>query len=233
MSLPHVNKNARDDSIGDEATPTTAATLSRRETLKTGAASMLFLFSLGHVGADISERLARLVGEGPMTGERLAGLLRTERGRWTDLLAEIGPERMELAGVEGAWSVKQIVAHLTWYERAVVEGARQVMGTGAFTKSQTGLRALTMDERNAILAAEADARPLSDVLQEADQVFGDLVTIIAAAPANILNDPHVLGLPDDLVPWMAVANNSYAHYQHHEQAIRAWLDRQGAMSDVE
>ena len=221
MSLPHVNKNARDDSIGDEATPTTAATLSRRETLKTGAASMLLLFSLGHVGADISERLARLVGEGPMTGERLAGLLRTERGRWTDLLAEIGPERMELAGVEGAWSVKQIVAHLTWYEQAIVEGAEQALRTGTFTRRRP--EGVGLDAMNARIAQEAHSRPAADVLAEADAVFGHLLELIAAVPQELLNDPKLLGLPEDMVPWMGVANNSYAHYREHEPALRAWL----------
>lgn len=225
MSLTQSSVNRRDTSTGARAARNVASALSRRDALKTGAAGILFLFTLDHVGAAVADRLASLAGEGPMTGERLAGLLRTERGGWTNLLALVGPERMDEPGVEGMWSVKQIVAHLTWYERAVVDGARQVMGTGVFTKPQTGLRALTMDERNAAIAAEANARSARDVLRESDEVFGELVALIAAAPADILNDPHVLGLPDDFVPWMAVANNSYAHYQHHEQAIRAWLDQ--------
>lgn len=227
MSHSHSTTNPLDAATSVEPARDKAAPLSRRDALKTGAAGMLFLFSLNHVGVGVADQLAHLAAEGPMTGERLAGFLRTERGRWTDLLARVGPEHMEEPGVEGAWSVKQIVAHLTWYERAVVEGARQVMGAGKFAKPQTGLQALTMDERNAVLAAEADTRPLGDVLQESNQVFDELVALIAAAPANILNDPHVLGLPDDLVPWMAVANNSYAHYQQHEQAIQAWLYRRG------
>lgn len=100
-----------------------------------------------------------------------------------------------------------------------------MLGTGSFTKPTTGRTGMSMDERNAVISAESRARTLGDVLAEADEVFAQVTALIAAAPMDILNDPLILGLPDDLVPWMAVANNSYAHYQQHAQAIRAWLDR--------
>ena len=199
-------------------------TLSRRDALKAGAASMAFFLSLSHIGPKVADELARLAQEGPMTGARLAGILRTERSKWNALLAQVGPDRMEEPGVEGDWPMKELIAHLTWYEGRIVEGARQVMGTGKFIKPQTGLTGLTMDERNAHIAAESRARSVSDVLAEADQVFSQLVAVIAASPQDILNDPLVLGLADDFVPWMAVANNSYAHYKEHEAAVRAWLE---------
>src|SRR5579884_1100926 len=97
--------------------------LTRREALKAGAASMAFLLTLGRGGPDVAAELARLAqeqaGQGPMTGARLAGILKAERARWDALLAQVGADRMEEPGVEGAWSVKEIVAHLTWYERGV------------------------------------------------------------------------------------------------------------------
>lgn len=204
-------------------------TLSRREALKAGAASMAFLLTLGHTGPELAAEFSRFAQEqarqGPMTGARLSGILRIERDRWNALLAQIGPDRMEDPGVEGVWSAKELVAHLTWYEQRVIEGARQALSTGTFTRSGTGLAALTMDERNARIAEESRSRPVSDVLAEAEQVFGQLVAAVAACPEDILNNPRILGLPDDVVPWMLVANNAYAHYREHEQSIRAWLDR--------
>lgn len=205
-------------------------TLSRRDALKAGAASMAFLLRLGNIGPELAAELSHLAQEqarqGPMTGARLVSILQTERARWNTLLAQVSPERMEEPGVEGEWSLKELVAHLTWYERAVVEGARQVVSTGTYSRPQSGLHALEMDERNARIAAESRARPVGDVLAEAEQVFGQLVTAIAASPEDLLNDPKRMGLPDDVVPWMLVANNAYAHYREHEQSIRAWLARQ-------
>ncbi|HEV7129773.1 MAG TPA: DinB family protein [Ktedonobacterales bacterium] len=198
-------------------------TLSRRAALKVGAASMGFLLTLGHITPATARELAHLAREGPMTGVRLASILRTERTHLAALLERVGPERMEEPGVEGTWSVKELVAHLTWYERAVVDAARQVLGTGTFTRARPA--DITMDELNARVASESRARPVADVLAEADRVFAQLLDLIAACPEDLLNDPRRMGLPDDVVPWMLVANNSYAHFRQHEQAIQEWLDR--------
>jgi hypothetical protein len=88
-----------------------------------------------------------------------------------------------------------------------------------------------MDELNALLAEQSSARPVPVILAESERVFGQLLAVIAACPDDLLNDPRRLGLPDDVVPWMLVANNSYAHYQEHAQAIRAWLATQPAPPD--
>ncbi|HEY1388588.1 MAG TPA: DinB family protein [Ktedonobacterales bacterium] len=199
--------------------------LSRRNALKAGAAGvagMAWALTLGHGGVDLVKELAHLAQGRPMTAARLADIVRTERAQWNALLAQVGPDRMEMPGVEGAWSVKQIVAHLTWYERAVVDGARQIRNTGTFTRANDGLG---MDERNARIAAESRARSVADVLAEADDVFDQMLQVIAACPDDLLNNAKLLGLPDDVPPWMRVANNSYLHYQQHEQSIRAWLAR--------
>jgi hypothetical protein len=198
-----------------------ANTLSRRAALKTGAAGLAWVFSLGHMTPALAQELSQFATDQPMTGPRLAGILQTERTRWNALLAQIGPERMELPGVEGAWSVKQLVAHLTWFEQQVVEGAQQVLSTGTYVRPDHA--GLSLDERNDRIATESQARPLDEVLAEADQVFAQLLALISASPQDILNDPHRLGLPEDMVPWMAVANNSYAHYREHEPALRAWI----------
>lgn len=212
-------------------TARTAGTLSRREALKAGAASMAFLLALGQTGPAVAAELTHFAQEqaqqGPMTGARLAGILQTERARWNALLAQVSPDRMEEPGVEGTWSMKELVAHLTWYEERVVEGARQVLNTGEYTRSDSGLAALSLDERNARIAEQSRARPVGDVLAEAERVFGQLVAVVASCPEDYLNNPRYLGLPDDVVPWILVANNAYAHYREHEQSIRAWLARQG------
>jgi hypothetical protein len=200
-----------------------SAALSRRDALKAGAASFAALLTLGHMTPALADELTRLAQDRPMTGARLADILRTERTQWNALLAQVSVERMEIPGVEGEWSVKQVVAHLTWYEQAVVEGALQVLGGGTFTRRRPA--DMGLDEMNAQIAAESGARPASDVLAEADEVFGQLLALIAACPEDILNDPRRLGLPEDMVPWMGVANNSYAHYRQHEPALRAWLER--------
>lgn len=201
-----------------------AAGLSRRDALKAGASGLAALFTLSHMTPALADELAKLAQQQPMTGARLAGILRTERSQWNALLSQVGPDRMEIPGVEGEWSVKELVAHLTWYEQAIVEGAQQALTTGTFTRRRPV--GMGMDELNAQIAAESRARSASDVLAEADEVFRHLLALIESCPQDVLNDPRRLGLPEDMVPWMGVANNSYAHYRQHEASLRAWLARQ-------
>jgi hypothetical protein len=197
--------------------------LSRRNALKAGAAGLAALLTLSHITPALADELTRLAQGRPMTGARLAEILRDERAKWNALLDQVGLDRMDIPGVEGEWSVKQLVAHLTWYEQAVVEGAQLALNTGTFSRRRP--EGVSLDEMNAQIAEESRARPASDVLAEAEAVFGQLLTLIAACPDAILNDPQLLGLPDDMPPWMRVANNSYAHYREHEPALRAWLAR--------
>lgn len=215
-------RSARNHVAADAAA--LAPPLSRRGALKAGAAGFAALLGLSHFTPALTAELIRLAQPLPMTGARLADILRAERTQWNALLAQVGPSRMEIAGVEGTWSVKELVAHLTWYERAIVEGAQQVLSTGTFTRRRPA--GVGLDEMNARIAAESHAQSLSDVLAEADDVFRQLLAVVEACPQDILNDPRHLGLPEDMMPWMGVANNSYAHYREHEAALRAWLERQ-------
>jgi hypothetical protein len=169
----------------------------------------------------LADELARLSQGQPMTGAHLATILRDERAAWDALLARVRPERMDIPGVEGTWTVKDLVAHLTWYEQAVVEGAQQVLTTGTFARRRP--EGVGLDDLNVQIADESRTRSVDAILAEARDVFHQMVTLVEASPQKILNDPHLLGLPDDVVPWMAVANNSYAHYREHEPALRAWI----------
>ena len=160
----------------------------------------------------------------PMTSARLLSIMQAERAGWEALLAQVGEGRMATPGVEGQWSVKDIVAHLTWYDRTFVEGTQTVMRGEPFVR--TGLRALGMDERNERIAAESRHRPLRDVLADSRQAFDQVLAVMRACPDDVLNDGPRFGLPDDVPPWVLVATNTYEHYREHGRAIRAWLDQQ-------
>jgi hypothetical protein len=175
-----------------DSTPGLAA-LSRRHALKAGAAGLAGLLSLSHITPALAAELAQLAGGRPMTSTRLTSMLQEERERWNALVAQVGPDRMEVAGVEGDWSVKDLIAHLTWYERAVVEGAQQILTSGTVTR-----RRASLDENNAQIAAASRNRSVKEVQDEAEKVFAQLLLVVNACPDQILNDPTFLGLPDDL-----------------------------------
>ena len=48
-----------------------------------------------------------------MNRAELLDTIRAERGHWDAILTEIDEKRMSEPGIAGAWSVKDIVAHVT------------------------------------------------------------------------------------------------------------------------
>src|SRR5689334_5051306 len=73
-STPREVLDAIERALAQRSTPTqsplarAAGTLSRREALRAGAASMAWLFTLSHVTPAIARELDHMAAEGPMTG---------------------------------------------------------------------------------------------------------------------------------------------------------------------
>lgn len=153
------------------------------------------------------------------TAEVLA-LLDGARARLDAALADIPRERMEASELDGGWSAKDVVAHITWSEREMVGVLRQRALTGS------ELWELSRDERNAAVFAENRDRPLDDVLDEAQRVFAELRAEIALLSDAELNDPAAIaGLPGEFTPWQLLAGNSWAHYPEHLPALQALAER--------
>jgi len=136
--------------------------------------------------------------------------LRTSRARWEAALARLDQSQMETPGKAGPWSVKDIIAHLIWFEREMVGllNARALVGSALWN--------LPQDERNAAIYAENRQRPLYQVLAEAPKVYRQMLAGVEGLSDEELNDPkRFINMPEDWVPWEILAQNSYEHYDAH------------------
>ena len=149
---------------------------------------------------------------------QLLDMIQRARAHWEALLAEIPAAWMTEPGVEGEWSVKDIIAHIAWGERENlgVAQARALVGSDLWQWSE--------EERNRAVFEQNRGRDLHDVLAESRQVFRQYLEAVAALSGEDLNDPgRFQGLPDGWRPWRILYDP--AHYQVHAQSIRAWLAR--------
>ncbi|HZC07879.1 MAG TPA: DinB family protein [Ktedonobacterales bacterium] len=131
-------------------------------------------------------------------------------------LDRMSRERMEAPGVDGGWSAKAIVAHITWAEREMVGvlQRRALVGSDLWNLSQ--------DERNAAVYAENRERPLDEVLSDARTVFAALRAEIARLSDAEMTDPALIaGMPGGLAPWQLLAGNTWKHYEEHLPALQA------------
>ena len=144
--------------------------------------------------------------------------LRVERREWDRLLAQFGEARMEQVGVEGEWSLKDLIAHVAWYEREMVElfRARRLAGSDLWR--------FPHNQRNEAIYQSNRSRPLAEMLAEGREVFSQFLEGFASLTDEDLADPaRFADMPPDWVPRDVIAGNSYEHYREHIPVIRAWL----------
>jgi uncharacterized protein (TIGR03083 family) len=159
--------------------------------------------------------------EAEMTKAQFLDLLRVSRAEWDALLARVPEDRMSAPGVAGGWSVKDVIAHITWHEREMlgVLQAHALVGSDLWD--------LPLDERNAIIYAQNRDRPLAEVLAESRAVYPQLLAAAQALTEADLTDPgRFANMPGDWVPWQLLAENTYTHYRDHIPAMRAWLEQE-------
>ena len=147
----------------------------------------------------------------------LLAMVRSAHADWEALLREIPPAWLTEPGLPGGWSVKDVIAHITWGEREALGlmAARALVGSDLWR--------LTDDERNAIVFQQNRHRDLDDVLAESREIFTRYLEALEALSEEDLNDPRrFAGMPLDWRPWRVLYDPH--HYQHHAADIRAWLE---------
>ncbi len=137
-------------------------------------------------------------------------LLQAARQAWEKFLAQITAEKMELADVPGAWTVKDIIAHVTWYDREMVDFLRSRTLAGSDWWN------LPLDERNRLIYEQNHDRPLAEILAQNRQVYENLWHLAQQLDDKDLNDPaRFKDMPLDWLPWEMIASNTFEHYLEH------------------
>jgi len=154
--------------------------------------------------------------------------LNSEQDAWEGLLAEIGEDRMDEPGVAGAWTVKDIVAHLAAWRRRTVGRLEAVAHGQPEPPHEWPADLKDDDEINAWFHERDRDKSVRQTLAESRAVFEQLVSAIEKMPEDALDDPERLS-------WMQGAPLTgatlFGHFHdEHEADMRAWLSRQPASS---
>ena len=146
--------------------------------------------------------------------------LRAGRAEWDETLARIDEARMTEPGVEGAWSAKDVVAHVAWHEREMAAMLRE-----RDANAGSDLWDLPLDERNTAIYAKYRDLPLDAVLAEGRAAYATLLPEVEGLADEDLNAPkRYRNMPADWIPWQVLAGNTYEHYREHAASLRKWLD---------
>ena len=153
-----------------------------------------------------------------MTKAEALAELRAARQELEELLAGLPPERMERPGATGDWSVKDVLAHLLWYEREELELIRE-SGVAA-----SPLWEVPYERRNGLIREELRSLALADVLAQLRQVFAGLVAAVdRLSDVDLVTSGRFPGTSAERLPWQDIALNSWTHEREHVEALRAGL----------
>jgi hypothetical protein len=163
-----------------------------------------------------------------MTKAKLLAELRAARAEWDALIAQVMEQRGEAAmleaGVAGIWSVRDLIAHLTNYDRWFVNAAEaQLRGE---PPPLDGTEWMDWDERNAIHHQRTLHLSLDEVLTASRYTYDRLLELVETLSEEFLIQPQQPpGAPQPFVVWEQLRGNTYDHYRLHMGDVQAWLER--------
>ncbi len=127
------------------------------------------------------------------------------------LLASLSESQLTQRGVNGDWSVKDMLAHITWWEQHLLRrlrtGQEDLYGDGVDPKSAT-------DRANAEVFAANQSRPLADVLAEFAASYRETLTTLEGMPEEELAQ----GAIQEAIAW-----DTFRHYPEHTEMLQAWI----------
>ena len=152
-----------------------------------------------------------------MNKAELLASIRRDRARFDALVAGLDAAQLVEPSLEGGWSVKDVFAHVSIWERLCSEWF------AAAARGETPDRAEVrdVDGFNARAYADAKDRPLADVFAESRLSHEAIVAAIDGMSEAELAGDKRFGWP----MWQMASANSDDHYREHIDQIEAWLGR--------
>jgi hypothetical protein len=161
-----------------------------------------------------------------MNKQKLLKQLNKAWQQFKESYAGLSKRQITKPGVTGNWSVKDIIAHVTWWEEEalthlpiIIEGGRPPR----YSVKYGGI-----DAFNALMAEQKRALSLSDVLRQQDETHQRLVAYIhRVAEEQFMRETRVR---------RRLRLDTYSHYPKHTEAIRAWREqfcKGGTLSGVD
>jgi len=139
------------------------------------------------------------------------------RKKWDSILATFQEDDFIKPGVIAGMSLKDLIAHIAWYEEQMVE----LLSTRLLTGSE--LWNLKDDERNLAIHEIYMDRELDKVQAESKKINNKLFEELnKLTDDELVNPGNFEGMPEDWVPWKLIAGNSIDHYQHHYNDLENW-----------
>jgi len=147
--------------------------------------------------------------------------LRATRAELEEVLGGMTPEQMQRPGVAGDWTVRDVLAHLLWYEREELELITE------YGVAASPLWEVPYERRNQLIREELRDLPLEAVLGQLRGVFAQFVAAVdALSDEDLVTPGRFPGTSADRLPWRDIGLNSWMHEgSMWRESAPGWVER--------
>jgi hypothetical protein len=162
-----------------------------------------------------------------MNKSELLATLRSERKVLDELLDAVGTDRMAEPGVSGSYSAKDVIAHVTAYQRALVTWLGEARAGRVYVDPV--LDQPDLDARNAAVHTANKDRSAEDIVRTFHETLDELEQCVDILTDGELNDAGAAAWfveprwhrRQEL--WQCIADDSCEHQQEHVPDFERWL----------
>jgi len=158
-----------------------------------------------------------------VTKSDLLANIRRDRAQFDALVARVGEARMTEPALEDGWSVKDVLAHISAWEKICLALVRN---NRPFQAPPPGESGPSTDVINQKIYEESRGKRLDDIVAEARRSYADLLALVEGLSEDALT--AVLGAGQEGTGgsppvWQLISGNSDDHYREHSAQIERWL----------
>ncbi len=145
-------------------------------------------------------------------------LLQRQHNAWLEFkecYAGLSEEQLLEPGVQGRWSVRDILAHVTTWEEEALTHLPLILEGGRPPRYSTTYGGI--DAFNAMMTERKRDLSLAEVRRQLDDVHARLIDYVHRAPEHLFTEETRFR--------RRLRLDAYGHYPKHSRAIRAWRER--------
>lgn len=145
--------------------------------------------------------------------------LRYRRKNWDSTVDAIIKKGLEKEMISEKWYVKDVIAHITWYDKELLEALenRSIVESKFWNMS--------VSDRNEMIFNKTQERTFNEILKESKSTFVDLITKIEAMSNEELNsDVFIKRKSDTRITWDFIGGITFWHYEDHEDLFIECFD---------
>jgi hypothetical protein len=155
-----------------------------------------------------------------MNEQQLLGRLDSAWNDFEESYAGLSEAQLMIPRVTGEWSVRDIIAHVTWWEEEALKYLPVIRAGGASPRYSVTYGGI--DAFNAMMTEQRSGLSLAEVLRQHDAVHARLIDYVTAAPKELFTRETRFR--------RRLRFDTYGHYPVHARAIRAWRARMQAVA---